>query len=534
MIQQDWSPRLQIMADVPTPMKTMGELTLQAPDDDDEKEVFASVLSAVENNYPVGWKEWEVLDLTQKDLFGDELSSTTDSKLRFGIPTTDLVRAFYPEAKDLPERAYRYIRKILLSWPITVEQGSGNHLMAAVLQQQMELFNKLVEMQSEQGTRFENQRIAMRQPMREAPPLDDSYESVPDSTQEVEETIPHSSPTWEDDEDADSDCAEEASLQEAIKQTERRLEELKSAKAAKNASKRGISSEVLPAFNFKPHTTESESYMSKADPVLAQQAKDCQRLGTDGWTKMKYKEVQKQFQATPVFTSLKVNNQFAGITPSWSSVTILEKTDLILGAITNGLLQQRKFFEEQCDKMPQKLKQKVGEEFLAANSKFRKSSDDLLQYVCGRRAEIIYQSRNTYKPPHGLTGWEVGRPTRARNHNSTRRLAVILRALALYTRRRAPFTYFSIRAVPQFTLTPSAHGSESLASSLENTCSKAANWCSREKVRHFEVSAMDRPSLYEPFIYLTSRLNPVQNKTAFPQLSTLSKLTQKNNKSEAM
>ncbi|RVE50777.1 hypothetical protein evm_004526 [Chilo suppressalis] len=70
--------------------------------------------------------------------------------------------------------------------------------------------------------------------------------------------------------------------------------------------------------------------------------------------------------------------------------------------------------------------------------------------------------------------------------------------------------------------------------SLENTCSKAANWCSREKVRHFEVSAMDRPSLYEPFIYLTSRLNPVQNKTAFPQLSTLSKLTQKNNKSEAM
>ncbi|CAH1640775.1 unnamed protein product [Spodoptera littoralis] len=70
--------------------------------------------------------------------------------------------------------------------------------------------------------------------------------------------------------------------------------------------------------------------------------------------------------------------------------------------------------------------------------------------------------------------------------------------------------------------------------SLENTCSKAANWCAREKIRHFEVSAMDRPSLYEPFIFMTSKLNPVQNKTAFPQLSTLSKLTQKNNKSEAM
>ncbi|XP_046973705.1 NF-kappa-B inhibitor-interacting Ras-like protein isoform X2 [Vanessa atalanta] len=70
--------------------------------------------------------------------------------------------------------------------------------------------------------------------------------------------------------------------------------------------------------------------------------------------------------------------------------------------------------------------------------------------------------------------------------------------------------------------------------SLENTCSKAANWCAREKIRHFEVSAMDRPSLYEPFIFMTTKLNPVQNKTAFPQLSTLSKLTQKNNRSDAM
>lgn len=68
--------------------------------------------------------------------------------------------------------------------------------------------------------------------------------------------------------------------------------------------------------------------------------------------------------------------------------------------------------------------------------------------------------------------------------------------------------------------------------SLENSCSKAANWCSREKIRHFEVTAMDRASLYEPFIFLTSKLNPVQNKTAFPQLSTLSKLTQKNNRND--
>lgn len=54
---------------------------------------------------------------------------------------------------------------------------------------------------------------------------------------------------------------------------------------------------------------------------------------------------------------------------------------------------------------------------------------------------------------------------------------------------------------------------------LENTPSKASNWCAREKLRHFEVNVMDRPSLYEAFVHLSSRLNPPQNKSTFSQLS---------------
>lgn len=54
---------------------------------------------------------------------------------------------------------------------------------------------------------------------------------------------------------------------------------------------------------------------------------------------------------------------------------------------------------------------------------------------------------------------------------------------------------------------------------LENTANRAANWCTREKIKHFEVNVMDRASLYESFIYLSSKLNPIQNKSTFPQLS---------------
>ncbi|XP_012271359.1 NF-kappa-B inhibitor-interacting Ras-like protein [Orussus abietinus] len=54
---------------------------------------------------------------------------------------------------------------------------------------------------------------------------------------------------------------------------------------------------------------------------------------------------------------------------------------------------------------------------------------------------------------------------------------------------------------------------------FENTSSKAANWCLREKLRLYEVNAMERASLYEAFVYLASKLNPPPNKSTFPQLS---------------
>ncbi|KAJ9597963.1 hypothetical protein L9F63_011164, partial [Diploptera punctata] len=58
---------------------------------------------------------------------------------------------------------------------------------------------------------------------------------------------------------------------------------------------------------------------------------------------------------------------------------------------------------------------------------------------------------------------------------------------------------------------------------LENTASKASHWAMREKLRHFEVNAMDRVSLYEAFVHLSSKLNPPPNKSSFPQLSMVRK-----------
>jgi len=48
---------------------------------------------------------------------------------------------------------------------------------------------------------------------------------------------------------------------------------------------------------------------------------------------------------------------------------------------------------------------------------------------------------------------------------------------------------------------------------------QAYNWAANEKVRLAEVSSLDRHSLYEPLMYLVSKLNPAPNK------STLAKVT---------
>ncbi|KAG5892990.1 hypothetical protein JTB14_031841 [Gonioctena quinquepunctata] len=56
-------------------------------------------------------------------------------------------------------------------------------------------------------------------------------------------------------------------------------------------------------------------------------------------------------------------------------------------------------------------------------------------------------------------------------------------------------------------------------SEVEPAVSKANQWCSREKIKHFTASAMKRHSLYEPFVYITSKLTPPPSKSSFTPLS---------------
>lgn len=62
---------------------------------------------------------------------------------------------------------------------------------------------------------------------------------------------------------------------------------------------------------------------------------------------------------------------------------------------------------------------------------------------------------------------------------------------------------------------------------VESILNRANNWCARERIKHYTVNAMERASLYEPFIGLAARLHPPQTKTSFPQLRQLTQKTSK-------
>ncbi|KAJ8952730.1 hypothetical protein NQ314_007481, partial [Rhamnusium bicolor] len=54
---------------------------------------------------------------------------------------------------------------------------------------------------------------------------------------------------------------------------------------------------------------------------------------------------------------------------------------------------------------------------------------------------------------------------------------------------------------------------------FNSTLNKATQWCNREKIKHFTATALKRSSLYEPFMYITSKLNPPPSKSSFTPLS---------------
>ncbi|KAJ2945674.1 hypothetical protein O0L34_g511 [Tuta absoluta] len=445
---------------------TMGELSLNPPDGDIMS--HSAVVDLVRKYYPPDWENWEVNNLSSEKIFGPSIRPEVEKKIRFALPTLELMQAVYPDAKDASERKFRDLKRRLLSWPfgrtllytphnimtqihtkcqdvfmdtvnklkphilsrqsaderLKLNSGpslaattspkpkkkraskspvqhetpkqvcsapasptsplseKGEHMLALLLEQQHRQ-NAMFEHIIESNKRHENTIKKLEEKIGsqteefsadEAPykePPDELNKSFADSTQsgeEDEETENIARSVWapmsenvsvEHKAGGSSDAVE--ILRNQIADAQRKLLEIQQnsecmAECADNT------------VDFTPAVIESQVKVVKADAALAKQGAECQRLGEDTWKNIRYSEVQKQFQATPIFSALKVNSHLALATPFWHSVSLLEKCDGTLAAISHGLLQQRKVFQDFCQNLSPELKSQINKELLGPDA----------------------------------------------------------------------------------------------------------------------------------------------------------------------
>ncbi|KAI5644769.1 hypothetical protein NE865_03115 [Phthorimaea operculella] len=418
---------------------TMGKLADWSPPPE-EANFYRNIVQLIDVVYPKDWREWVVNELEYEDLFGESISPDVECRLRFALPTVALARAYEDQNDNPPlsERRYKHIKRMLLSWPL------GRALIYAPLSimakiHPVEAYNKfgdtiaaiknslisrqeavkvlkpdtsdIIDVESVPSIPAATKRAHSPEPTEGAkePKLSDfialqhsmfvklcqmvqtSNENMNSVLQNANKGTPHlphqCSPSPQDSQSSEQD-------------------EYESNNETNNWSAPPIVDEIVSEeeqdeedlVNFSPETKESEAKITKADDIFVKQGVTCQRFNSEGWQNIRYAEVQKLFQASPAFTSLKVNSNLATVTPSWNMVTLLEKMDLCLGAITHGLLKQREAFQNVYKQAPPNVKSYISKHILTVDAPFRKISDSLLQYTCGKRAETIQQRRAIYKP----------------------------------------------------------------------------------------------------------------------------------------
>lgn len=127
---------------------TLGEIFERSAEDEEDEELLSKVKSIIERSLPPGWRDWKVIDWSREDLLGRKTDSRVLNKIRFAIPSVELVQAFYPEATSIGEKTYKNLKIKLLDWDICRALITNPNHVAAKLRgsaAQAELFNRAVE-----------------------------------------------------------------------------------------------------------------------------------------------------------------------------------------------------------------------------------------------------------------------------------------------------------------------------------------------------------------------------------------------------
>lgn len=149
-------------------------------------------------------------------------------------------------------------------------------------------------------------------------------------------------------------------------------------------------------------TTCKEPTIPTADVSRVKKIEGLQHFGSPEWNEVRYGDVVRRYLANPMFNQLEVNGEFLHLNKSEQYAGSLDK---FCGALSHALLQQneclRKSLQELVNWSAEEGKEltagslfKKVELLFAPDTEYQAVTKDVLQMVCGRRANAIHHRRD--------------------------------------------------------------------------------------------------------------------------------------------
>lgn len=161
-----------------------------------------------------------------------------------------------------------------------------------------------------------------------------------------------------------------------------------------------IEDESEPQFSLAIGTKVKDPDVLKTPASYLDILKNIQRLGDADWRNVRYSDVQKSYLHTPGFAELEANDEVKRFDSSRNTIN----TEKAFASICYALVKQRDQLEKEIRSFLLWAKDSPTLTFNDVNEKiqdifvtgdFSKISNDALQLVCGHRAEVIQQRRET-------------------------------------------------------------------------------------------------------------------------------------------
>ncbi|KAH9630001.1 hypothetical protein HF086_001471 [Spodoptera exigua] len=357
---------------------TLGELLVENAETQQDGAILERIKILAQESLPKGWTQWEVINASKEEIFGEKPEPNVLNKLVFALPTVGLVRAFDPEADHLSEKGYRDIRFKLLDWAFTRALILGPPSIANRIRgsaARTELFKQSVDgLRPLLHTRYEANKI-LSGSLSESEKSNRkrrSCSSVFDRSQSQKRR--RISPVASTSQDSRIECLEKkmgsmfALLLERIgthhqqqtnlaqtrepdsdKENYSDSEEYSSSDSSAGCSWNGPKMDIFSRgpemsppteIEFRPRIKDMDPLIPEPSEPINKEGIECQRLGSEGWNRIRYKEVEKRLQAASVFSALKVNIELGSLKNQ--PFPFLAKQEGMLGTISHGLLLQRK------------------------------------------------------------------------------------------------------------------------------------------------------------------------------------------------